>query len=272
MKAADPKVELVMIGYNFGTNLKDMLEIAGQYIDLVTDRSGSEPALKNDLEVIGDYNKTHGTNIRLCNTEWLARNTGFGAAAEALRQRQVNTRMSRQQGQISWNYAMNTVYQLFTFQRLGNDFLWSNFNNLASTWGQNIIECPKDTIFISCVGRVYELMSKSKSAWVLKTDTLTNVNGIFVQSTTNTARDKLIFYVLNYFPTQSQVSLDLSDFKVTGKDAVVKSVNAEGPLVANTTSNFKKVSSSEQVVKVTSPKKPVFTVKPWSVTEITLSL
>jgi len=31
-----------------------------------------------------------------------------------------------------------------TFQRLGGDFAFSNFNNFANTWGQNVIECPKD--------------------------------------------------------------------------------------------------------------------------------
>jgi hypothetical protein len=167
---------------------------------------------------------------------------------------------------------MNTVYQLFTFQRLGNDFLWSNFNNLANTWGQNIIECPKDTAFISSVGRVFELMSKSKSAWVLKTDTLTNVNGVFIQATTSANKDKLIFYLLNYLPSQSQVNLDLTAFNITAKEAVVKTVNSEGPFSANTSANTKKVLSSEQVIKINSTKKPVFTLKPWSVTEITLSL
>jgi alpha-N-arabinofuranosidase len=273
MKAADPKIELVMVYYSFRGYLKELLDIAGQYVDLIADRSGTEIALKEDLAIIAAYNKQHGTNIRLCNTEWLAQTrSGFGAATEALNQRQVNTRMTRQQHQISWNYAMNTVYQLLIFQRLGNDFLWSNFNNLANTWGQNIIECTKDTVFISSAGRIFELMSKSKAAWVLKTDTLTNLNGVFVQATTTTGKDKIILYFLNYHPVQSQVNLDLSAFKVTSKDAVVKIVSGEGPFSANTSSDYRKIQSTEQVIKVNSVKTPLIILKPWSVTEMTLNL
>ncbi len=273
MKAIDPEIELVMVYYSFRGNLQGLLDIAGKYIDLVTDRSGTESGLKDDLAIIGEYNKKNGTSIRLCNTEWLAPRTNFGAAASAMRERQqAQGTLSRQQNQISWNYAMNAAYQLLIFQRLGNDFLWSNFNNLANTWGQNIIECPKDTVFISCVGRVYELMSRSRSAWVLKTDTIQGAKGVLVQATTTSDKGKLIFYMLNYQPSQSQVNLDLTGFKVSGKEAVIKTVSSAGPFVANISSNYNRVISTEQTVKVNNSKNPVFTLKPWSVTEITLML
>ena len=272
MKAVDPTIELVMVYYSFRGNLGELLDIAGEYIDLITDRSGEESPLKGDLEILAEYNKEHGTNIRLCNTEWLAPQTGYGEAAQTLSQRQVNTRMTRQEHQISWNYAMNTVYRLLIFQRLGNDFLWSNFNNLANTWGQNIIECPKDTVFISSAGRVFELMSKSKSAWVLKTDTLTGDNGIYLQATTTANKDKLIFYILNYHSTQSRIDIDLSAFKVTSREAEIKTISAEGPFSANTSLNFNTIMSSDQITKLNNPRRPVITVKPWSVTEITLNL
>jgi len=269
MKAVDPKIELVMIGYNFGTNLKDMLGIAGKYIDLIADRSGSEATLKSDLAIIGEYNKANGTNIRLCNTEWLAPRTNRSSQNSAA---QPAVRMSLQQQQITWNYAMNTAAQLLIFQRLGNDFLWSNFNNLANTWGQNVIECPKDTAYISAVGKVFELMSRSKAAWVLRTDTLSGVNGISFQATTSVNKDKLIFYVLNFLATPAQINPDLSGFNVTGKDALVKTVLSGAPLNANTPANYKMVVSTEETIKLKNTKKPVFTLKPYSLTEITLSL
>ncbi|HLN20373.1 MAG TPA: hypothetical protein VK213_04745 [Bacteroidales bacterium] len=272
MKAVDPDIQLVMVYYSFRGRLKEMLEIAGKHIDLVTDRSGTESVLREDMDLINEYNRKNGTSIRLCNTEWLAPRVGYGSAASLLDQRQTVTRLTRQQHQISWNYAMNTALQLLTFQRLGNDFLWSNFNNLANTWGQNIIECPKDTVFISAAGRVFQLMSRSESAWVLKSDTINGDNGLIMQATTNETKDKLIVYVLNYHPSVSKINLDLTDFKSAAKDAIVKTVSSEGPFISNTSRGYDKIVSSIQTVRLNSLSKPTLQVQPWSVNEITIKL
>jgi alpha-N-arabinofuranosidase len=273
MKSVDPGIQLVMVGYGwFNMNLKEMLDIAGPHIDLITDRAGSESTLKKDLRIIAEYNKLHGTKIRLCNTEWMAPLIGLGATAEALRLRQSQREMTRQEHQITWNYALNTAFQLLTFQRIGGEFEFSNFNNLANTWGQNIIECPKEKVFISAVGRVFEMMSKSQAAWILKTDTLTNLKGIYTQSAISGDKKNLIIYLLNYLPSQPEISFDLSAFNPDAKEANIKTLFAEGPLSANTYLRPNQIKSSGQKIRIRNSKKPVFTLLPWSLTEITISL
>src|SRR5665647_159433 len=54
--------------------------------------------------------------------------------------------------------------------RLGGDFAWMNFNNLGNCWGQNVIECSKETVWLSAAGLVMELFSHSPAAWPLQLD------------------------------------------------------------------------------------------------------
>ena len=182
MKKADPGIKLVMVGYwRYNNNLKEMLEIAGKYIDVITDRATSESDLLKDLEIIQYYNRINGTRITLSNTEWLAPLDWSKSSLDALNFQKSPNEMSLQEHEISWNYAMNTARQLLLFQRLGGDFEFASFNNLGNTWGQNIIECPKDTVFISAAGRIFELMSRSTLQYVIRTDTLLRLPGVFIQ-------------------------------------------------------------------------------------------
>jgi len=211
MKSVDPGIQLVMIGYHsFNNHLKEMLEIAGPYIDLITDRSVNEMVLNKDLEIITAYNKTHGINIRLCNTEWWA---PFPENRIVVYQDDTPT-ISGHQTKIQWNYAMNVASTLLLFQRLGGDFEFANFNNLCNTWGQNIIESPKDTVIISAAGKIFEFMSRSEAAWVLKTDTLNSTKGVIVQATTTSGKDRLILYLMNFNNKLSAIKLDISAFNV----------------------------------------------------------
>jgi hypothetical protein len=53
---------------------------------------------------------------------------------------------------------MNAAAQILLIQRLGGDLAFTNFNNLANTWGQNVVECSKVAVWLSAAGRVFELM------------------------------------------------------------------------------------------------------------------
>ena len=72
---------------------------------------------------------------------------------------------------------MNAAWQLLVFQRLGGDFVLANFNNMANTWGQNVLECPKEGVYLSAAGRVFELFSRSPAAWplIIQNDKKTNL-------------------------------------------------------------------------------------------------
>ena len=295
MKRADPSIKLDMIGYwRFNENLKEMLEIAGKHIDVITDRATNEADLMKDLEIIREYNRINGTHITLSNTEWLAPLDWAEPALDALNYRKPPDNMSLQEHEISWNYAMNTARQLLLFQRLGGDFEFACFNNLCNTWGQNIIESAKDTAWISAAGRIFELMSRSPLGFVLKIDTLRSLPGIYLQAGTSLAipakassvipakassvipakagTPSLTVYVLNYRPDTPEIKLDLASFSLKPQTATLRSVNADGPLSTNSRANPGAIRKSEKQISLKNPKKPVFTLLPWSLTEITLTL
>lgn len=273
MKAIDPTIQIVMVGYSrFKPFLKEMLEISGQYVDLITDRSGNELILKQDLAIIADFNGSNNTNIKLCNTEWLAGRAGTRRPDGRRTFPETQPGLTRQQSQITWNYAMNLAAQLLIFQRLGGDFLFSNFNNLCNTWGQNIIECPKDTVFISAAGRVFELMSRSNSAWVLKMDTVNKIDGVFIQATANAEKNEMIIYMLNYLPSSHGVTLDLTSCNSNSKEAIIRTIYSNEPLSSNNSNNPKQISSSEHRIKIRNPKSPIIDLLPYSLTEVKLSV
>ncbi len=275
MKAADPSIQLVLVGYgSFNLNLREMLDIAGEHIDLVCDRATTEFALRKDLEIISEYNRKHGTNIRLCNTEWWAHiNEGRGNLAKKILANPLDPdRVATHQVKVTWNYAMNIVNKLLMFQRLGGDFEFANFNNMCNTWGQNIIESPKERSFISAAGRIFELMSRSEAAWVHKTDTLKNIDGILIQAASSADNRKLILYALSYLDNEQKINVDLSAFKTDPKNCVIKRVYSDGPVAANKLNDPDRIKKEQETVNLRSSGKQIIVLKPWSVTEITINI
>ena len=47
-----------------------MLEIVGPYVDLITNRGGTPEEMRADIVILDAYNKAHGTDIKLCHTEF----------------------------------------------------------------------------------------------------------------------------------------------------------------------------------------------------------
>jgi len=275
MKAVDPRIRLVMIGYwRFNDHLAEMLEIAGNYIDVITDRATGEKELGKDLNIIREYNRKNGTAITLCNTEWLAPLDFGNSGVDALNFPAALSKMSLQEHEISWNYAMKTARQLLLFQKLGGDFEFANFNNLANTWGQNIIECTRDTVFISAAGKVFELMSRSPVSQVLRTDTLAGLPGLFIQpgmtGNLTTAPDTLVVYSLNYRSDRPTLMLDLTSLKMGPVRVVTRAVHAADPLVYNSFGAPNEVKTSSGNFSLKKSGKVTIRIEPWSVTEINI--
>lgn len=202
MKAVDASVKLVMIGYDsYDRVLDEMLEIAGADIDLVVDRAISEAALRRDLDVIGRYNEARGTAIRLCNTEWPAPIEDIPPTLDPAAVEQSPLAKCKK---MLWYSGLNVAKTLLTFQRLGGDFVFSNFNNFVNTWGQNVIESAKEGVHLSAVGRVMELFSRSPAAWPLKLESGKLAEsgkfpeGVHVQAAWDAERTSLCLVVLNY--------------------------------------------------------------------------
>jgi alpha-L-arabinofuranosidase len=196
MKAVDPTIEIAIIGYGwYRMSLAELLDVSGKHIDYVVDRAIDEPTLRGDLNVIRAYNGKHGTNIRLCNTEWPAPEHDVPPTVDRGELEKITTAKGRRR---CWYSALNVAKTLLTFQRLGGEFAFSNFNNFANTWGQNVIECPKDAAYLSPAGHVFELFSRSPATWPLEL----RINGarenVVVQASWNEPRTALCLVVLNY--------------------------------------------------------------------------
>jgi alpha-N-arabinofuranosidase len=228
MKAVDPSIKLVMVGYwRFRELLPQMLEIAGPHIDLVTDRAMDENYWHPLMKVVADYNAKTGRNIQLCNTEWLAPDEGVSVVPDGLNRSPLPADITFQNKAIRWHYAMNAAKQLLVFQRLGGDFVFSNFNNLANTWGQNVMECPKEAVFLSAAGRVFELLSVSPAAWILESSSTDETGKTEVQAAWNLDRNALTMTIVNYLDRKIAFNLDFRQLNFKPTRANVSTLFAE---------------------------------------------
>ena len=62
--------------------------------------------------------------------------------------------------QISWNYALNGAHRILDYISYGGEFALANFNNMANTYGQNLVEASKDAAWLSCMGEVLALFHR----------------------------------------------------------------------------------------------------------------
>ena len=73
MKRVDPTIQTIMNCYwIYHTKLKEMLDIAGPYIDIVNNRGGNIAELRGDLAELDRYNTAHHRRIGLCHSEYRA--------------------------------------------------------------------------------------------------------------------------------------------------------------------------------------------------------
>jgi alpha-L-arabinofuranosidase len=243
MKAVDPRIKLVACNYGgFSRATEKLLEIAGAHIDLLSDRAKGERFLENKLATIREYNRRTGRHIRLCNTEWLAPWTevdpdadqgGSGLINAQERTLPASERQPLQEKQVTWRYAMNAASTLLMFQRLGGDFEFANFNNLANTWGQNVIECPKEAAFLSAAGKVMELYSASPAAWPLALEGVGRDFTFQVQASLSADRKLVVVDVLNYRAGAVDAQVDLSALRLPLRAATFVELAADSPAAYN---------------------------------------
>lgn len=271
MKEVDPTIRLVMVGYwRYREHLAQMLEIAGGHMDLVTDRSLMEEELREDLATIRAYNEKTGRDIGLCNTEWIAPTGDVSVAPDALNRQKDDPAMTLQNREIRWKYAMNLARQLLLFQRLGGDFVFSNFNNLANTWGQNVIECAKEGVYLSAAGRVLELMTRSPAAWPLRSEGLPQTPELVAQAAWDAKKKALVVVVINYRGNDEALTLDLSSVGLRPKTAQVTTLWAESLLSFNSLSQPDAVGRRDEERKLDGSAVVEISAPPYSVTHMVL--
>ena len=156
---------------------------------------------------------------------------------DALNRHPDDFELTLQNRQIRWRYAMNAARQLLVFQRLGGDFVFANFNNLANTWGQNVIECPKEGCYLSATGKVFELFSVCPAAWPLKLESNGTDFNVVTQAAWDLPRERLVLIALNYRAEDAEVTWDLSQLGIQGKPATATVLSAPSAASFNTLEN-----------------------------------
>ena len=272
MKAVDPMIKIGLQTYGgrperkiqFCEKLADMLQIAGKDVDFLADRRDAEAGMDKLLSVMRDYNAKNGTSIRYCDTEWLALDPGFEQRFE----KEVTPCFIFGK----WFYALKICKSFLSWQRRGGDVMFVNFNNLANTHSQCVIETPKEGVYLTAAGKVFELLSRSPSAWAL---TLSGyapkvADEFQVQSAWDKTRRQLVLSIVNRTEKPRTADFDLAELKRTFRLATVSELSGDGFFAMNSLSQQDAVRRSDRIVEATISTNYVLTVPAYSFTQIVL--
>ena len=225
MKAVDPSIKIGMISYCYGNEaLKRMIEIAGEHIDFLADRGFDEEDLRGKLAILNEYNRAHGTSIRYCNTEWLPLN---GADKTNMVPRS-ETRASKSFLFSKWSYALDAATILMMWQRYGGSIDFINFNNLANTHAQSVIETAKEGAFVTAAGMMMRRFAVTKAyrTLVIRDCHPKRNDPVHVQVSEDESGQNIVVNILNRSERDDELELDLSALGV--KDGAADGVILTG--------------------------------------------
>ena len=134
---------------------------------------------------------------------------------------------------------MNVLKNLMSFHRRGGEVVFLNFNNLANTHSQSVIETPKEGAYLTASGLALELLAHSPAAWVLEIDDYSpKVASEFqAQAAWDNERKKLVLYVCNRTFEKQKATFNLSALSKAFTKAEIRTLKGEGPLAMNTLKN-----------------------------------
>ena len=233
MKAVDPTIKIGMISYCSGLEaLARMVEIAGMDIDFLADRGFDEQELQRKLAIIHKFNETHGTSIRFCNTEWLPLN---GADVYNMVPRS-EMRHNKCFMFSKWSYALDAAATMMMWQRYGQDIDFINFNNLANTHSQSVIETPKEGAYITSAGMMMHRFGTTEAYQTLVLDGYhaSRTDPVQVQLSVNQEGTALVLNLLNRTEEDGSVEIDLSALDVAQGEAAGVLLSADSLLSMNT--------------------------------------
>lgn len=214
MKKIDPTIKIAIGNYwVYNRKFKEILEIVGPYVDLITNRGGSIKQMHNDLLILEQYNKKYGTNILLCHTEFRAPLSRTDESVNGLNQVQTKDTETLFNRSVRWEYALNMAEQYIRFQNMGGDFFTANFTNLTDGWGESLINIAKDNIYLSAAGVVYSLLNSLDIVYPQVIEPIKEDKNIVVQVAWNRERNKLIVVLLNFDKKEKLCQLDLKDIQ-----------------------------------------------------------
>ncbi len=214
MKKVDPTIKIAVGNYwCYNKKFKEMLEILGPHIDLITNRGGSVEEMHNDLLILDEYNKKHGTDILLCHTEFRAPLSRADGDVDGLNQVQTADPETLFNRSVRWEYAMNMAEQYILFQKMGGDFFTANFTNLTDGWGESLINIAKEKSYLSASGVTYSLLNSLDIVYPQVIKPIKEDKDVVIQVAWNQNRSKLTVVLLNFNEKENVCQLDLKDIQ-----------------------------------------------------------
>jgi alpha-L-arabinofuranosidase len=278
MKTVDPTIKIGLSSYgerpgrpSYHEVIDKMLDIAGPYIDFLADRGDADKTSAYMLGKVRAYNQSHGTDIKYCDTEWLAYNTEQDR--DAYNMAKTEGGVTKSYAFSKWFYGLNLLKNFMAFQRLGDELLFVNFNNLANTHSQSAMETPKEGAYLTASGRALELLSNSPAAWLLAFENYApRANDDYqVQAAWDKNRKKLVLYICNRTNVTRTAEFDLSDLRAPFVKATTNRLQADSPVAMNTLSNPQAIKKTNSIKKI-SLKNDRYSVEalPYSFIEVVL--
>lgn len=271
MKKRDPSIKLIMANYwSFNPKFSEMLEIAGPYIDGVTNRGGSVEEMRKDIDILNAYNKKHDKNIFLCHTEFRAPlSKAEAGGVDGLNVVNNSEKESLLNRCCRWEYAMSCLDQYVHYQNMGDIFFTAQFTNLSDGWGENIINNANERAYLSAVGVMFQLMHKLNIHQPQKLDVDTPDKLLVTQAGWNKDHSAFTVLLLNFKEEAVPVSLNLSELKAKfGEKATVYEIAPNSRLDFNTPAEPDKVKLESRTIDSSSLDN--VTIKPYSVYAVTV--
>ena len=277
MKKVDPTIQIGLSSYGgrpgkpgYHEELAKMLQIAGKDIDFLADRGDAGETTRTMIGKLREYNAANGTSIKYCDTEWLAYNTDVKRDAYNMASGEEATKSFMFS---KWLYALNLLKNFMSFQRMGEEMLFVNVNNLANTHSQCVMDTPKEGAYLTAAGKAMEFLSRSPAARVLKIKDYdpTMKEDFQVQAAWDKDRERLVLYICNRTGEKLPAIFDLNALGTTFKTCSLTRLQADSPVAMNTLENQDAIKVSNTAGKAHF-KKGLFKVEApaWSFTELIL--
>jgi len=243
MKKVDPTIQIGLSSYGgrpgkpgYHEELAKMLKIAGKDIDFLADRGDAGETTRNMIGKLREYNAANSTSIKYCDTEWLAYNTDVKRDAYNMASGEEATKSFMFS---KWLYALNLLKNYMSFQRMGEEMLFVNVNNLANTHSQCVMDTPKEGAYLTAPGKAMEFLSRSPAARVLKIkDYDPSMKEDFqVQAAWDKDRERLVLYICNRTGEKLPAIFDLNALGTTFKTCSLTRLQADSPVAMNTLEN-----------------------------------
>lgn len=265
MRAVDPDIKVIMGDYFvFNPKLKEMLAIAGQYIDFINNRGGTMEEMAADIAIVNEYNLKNHRNIKLCHSEFRAPSERNSAGPDGLNKIENKENESLQNMSVRWAYGMSVIDQLIQYQNFGGDFAFAEFTNYNDTWGENLINTAKEGVYLSSAGRAIEFLNKLHIALPLAITNKYKDTDIVLQAAWDSKKSQFTLIAVNFSGKEKNERFDISGLQAKfSRDLKYLSVYAEKSTDFNSPHDTNKVKTEEKTTSA--PKKYIETkLKPYS--------